>query len=339
MKALGYMKQYKAIALFSGGLDSILAVKWMLSRGYEVHPIFFHAPYLKADRALLSARQNGLELEVRDIYSEHVQLLYNPKYGFGKRLNPCIDCHGLMFRHAAELLNEKAAHFLISGEVLGQRPKSQRRDALDSVSRLSGVKDLIVRPLSQLLLPDTKPIREGWVSKDDLLAIQGRGRQVQHELARQLGVKEFPSPAGGCLLTDRNYCLRLQDLLDMNEVNRNSLELLSHGRHFRLQDGIKLIVGRDEADNLSIENLIQQGIRLQAKNIMGPLGLITSADPEPTVLNLALEIFMYFHPKASDLEPIVLQRFSEGVPVSEPFTMTSRKCSVDTLKRYHLSYN
>lgn len=333
------MKQHKAIALFSGGLDSILAVKWMQSRGYTVYPLFFRAPYLKADKAIQSAEQNGLELQIVDIQKEHILLLDNPTYGFGKLLNPCIDCHGLMFKKAAELLTVMGADFLISGEVLGQRPKSQRRDALDSVARLSGVKDLIVRPLSQLLLPETKPVREGWVDKDDLLAIHGRSRQAQHDLAERLGIIDYPSPAGGCLLTDRNYCLRLKDLMDNCEMDNNSLELLSQGRHFRLGKGVKLIVGRDEADNLAIEKLIETGIRLQARDVMGPVGLITNSDPDALSLKLALQIFTYYLSKGSGLEYVVLQRYKAGQALGVSEVMQSDKCDKETMKQYHISYD
>jgi len=333
------MKEHKAIALFSGGLDSILAVIWMQSRGYEIYPVFFRAPYLKSERAELSAKQNSIDLEIVDISTEHHGLLHNPAYGFGKRLNPCIDCHGLMFKTAAALLEKKSAHFLISGEVLGQRPKSQRRDALDSVSRLSGVRDLIVRPLSQLLLPPTKPVREGWVALDDLLAFQGRKRTAQQELALQLGIKDYPSPAGGCLLTDRNYCLRLQDLLDKGEDSLENLELLSQGRHFRLAEGLKLIVGRDEADNEALDALVVNGVRLQAERIMGPVGLLVGRFPTEAELQLALSIFLYFHPKAGDKETIIMQTFKAEKPVGETQLRESGKCNHEVMKKYHISYS
>ncbi len=337
--AMDNMKTHKAIALFSGGLDSILTVKWMQKYGYAVHPIFFRAPYFKAERALQSADKNGIELEVVDISPEHIQLLSSSAYGFGRRLNPCIDCHGLMFRKAGELLAARDADYLISGEVLGQRPKSQRRDALDSVRRLSGLKDLIVRPLSQLLLPETKPVREGWIDRTHLLAINGRGRSVQHRLAQELGVMDYPSPAGGCLLTDRNYCLRLQDLIDNQELTLENLELLGNGRHFRLAKDLKLIVGRDEQDNLALENEFQNGIRLQARDYMGPLGLLVGRRPEPAELMLALQIFMSFHTKVPARAAVQMQNFIHGLPQETPWETESGKASQDVVKTYHISYN
>lgn len=333
------MKTYKAIALFSGGLDSILAVKWMQNRGYRVHPVFFRAPYLKADRALISAEQNGLDLEVVDVSAEHLQLLYKPLYGFGKHLNPCVDCHGFMFRKAAEMLAAKEADFLISGEVLGQRPMSQRRDALESVGKLSGVKDLLVRPLSQQLLPETLPIREGWVKKEDLLAIHGRGRYAQLNLARQLGVKDFPAPAGGCLLTDRNYCLRLQDLLDRKLESLENLELLAFGRHFRLSENIKLIIGRNEADNIALEGIFSSGYRLLAKDTMGPLGLLIGDKPEPALLQIALKIFLHYHTKAEQQAVVTVQSFQNGHADDAPQDYTCDKGEAELAKQYRISYD
>ncbi len=333
------MKKHKAIALFSGGLDSILAVKWMQSRGYTVYPVFFRAPYLKEERAILSAEQNGIKLEVIDVTDEHMLLLDNPVYGFGKRLNPCIDCHGFMFRKAAQLLEEKQADFLISGEVLGQRPMSQRRDALDSVSKLSGVRDLIVRPLCQLHLPDTLPIREGWVDKSDLLDFHGRGRCSQMNLAHTLNVKDYPHPAGGCLLTDRNYCLRLKDLMDHSEVTKENLELLSYGRHFRIGEEVKLIVGRDEPDNDALEALFTDGYRLLAKDMMGPLGLIISDSIGQHDLHTALDLFLYYHPKAGATADIEVTRFVSGKQIGETQDYTASKATSETAKIYRISYD
>ncbi|PKN72162.1 MAG: tRNA (5-methylaminomethyl-2-thiouridylate)-methyltransferase [Candidatus Cloacimonetes bacterium HGW-Cloacimonetes-3] len=333
------MKKHRAIALFSGGLDSILAVKWMQSRGYTVYPIFFRAPYLKEDRALLSATQNDIELEVIDVTEEHLVLLDNPAYGFGKRLNPCIDCHGFMFRKAAELLVEKDADFLISGEVLGQRPMSQRRDALDSVSKLSGARDLIVRPLCQLHLPDTLPIREGWVDKSDLLDFHGRGRSAQMNLAHSLGVKDYPHPAGGCLLTDRNYCLRLQDLMDRSEVNSYNLELLSNGRHFRIGEKVKLIVGRDEPDNDALEVNFTDGFKLLAKDMMGPLGLIIADELGASELQIALSIFLYYHPKAKEITTFEVSRYKNGEQIGVAVECSAAKASAETARQFRISYD
>ncbi|MDD2229291.1 MAG: tRNA (5-methylaminomethyl-2-thiouridylate)-methyltransferase [Candidatus Cloacimonetes bacterium] len=333
------MKKYNAIALFSGGLDSILAVKWMQSRGYNVHAVYFRAPYMATDRAILSAKQNDIELEVIDVTEEHLLLLDNPVYGFGKRLNPCIDCHGFMFRKAAELLIEREADYLISGEVLGQRPMSQRRDSLDSVAKLSGVRDLIVRPLCQALLSDTLPIREGWVDKNDMLRFNGRGRTDQLNLAHKLGVTDYPHPAGGCLLTDKNYCLRLQDLIDSDELTIENLELLSNGRHFRMGDTHKVIVGREEADNIALEGVFKNGYMLLAKDIMGPLGLIIGKRIAELDLQNAYDLFLYYNTKASDQWTVEVTAYKDGKQIGDTFEVLANKAKPETIKQYRISYD
>lgn len=323
--------KYKAIALFSGGLDSILAVKWMQRLGYTVYPVFFATPYLPPERAIESAAVNGIKLIVRDISAEHLQMMENPVYGFGKYMNPCIDCHGLMFRLAGDMLTELGAHFLISGEVLGQRPMSQRREAMNQVGKLSGYKDLLIRPLSQQLMDDTLPIREGWVDKNELLDLSGRGRTRQLALAQELGISIFPSPAGGCLLTDASYSLRLRDLKKHQQVDTQNLHLLSYGRHFRLTPFCKLIIGRDAEDNASIEAFGKGGIYLGARDITGPLGYITCSEPDEDTLSLALSIFWYYHRKATDTGYVVIRR-PDGNSERQV-----RKCGEATVSKYYIT--
>jgi len=286
-----------ALALFSGGLDSILSVVWMRRLGYQVSPVCFFTSYIPPDRAINSAQANGLPLITREITDIHWAMLQDPLHGYGKNFNPCIDCHGLMFRLACQMLPELGADFLISGEVLGQRPMSQRRNALQAVDKLSGCADLIVRPLSQKLLPDTKPLREGWVDQDNMLAIQGRGRTQQLELAKQFGIT-FPSPGGGCLLTDRNFSLRLQDLISHAQADPGNIALLRWGRHFRLSDSVKLVIGRTREDNLGLEEAGYPGLYLKLRDLEGPLGLLTVPDPSPALLELAASIVLQYSSKA-----------------------------------------
>lgn len=295
------MSKRRAIALFSGGLDSILSVKYMQSLGYDVIPIFFKTPYLPDEKAKHYALVNGIDLVIHDISERHLNMLKNPRYGFGKNINPCIDCHAIMFTIAGELLQEYHADFLISGEVLGQRPMSQRKDAIAAVSKISGYKELLIRPLCQQLLPDTKPIQEGWVDREQMLAFHGRGRSAQKLLALQLGVREYPQPGGGCLLTDANYSVRLKDLLSHDEANPYNIELLKYGRHFRLNPETKLIVGRDEADNDAMERVYQGGMLLQTEEYMGPLGLLISSNYSPEVIELAASVYLYYSKKAPDM--------------------------------------
>lgn len=291
-------KQYKALALFSGGLDSLLCVMYMQKLGVEVIPIFFRTPFFTEERPLQTATDNGLSLTVIDFSEAHLNMLRNPQYGFGKNFNPCIDCHGLMFKTAGDLLEQFQADFLISGEVLSQRPMSQRRDAMNAVSKLSGYKDLLIRPLSQQLLPDTLPIRENWISKADMLAFNGRSRKPQIELAQELGVKSFPSPAGGCRLTDKNFSVRLRDLILYDQLELDNINLLRFGRHFRLNATTKLIVGRDEADNQNLIDLKIGDLYLLDEENPGPVGIIHGTDISDELLSLSAGIVAFYHKKA-----------------------------------------
>ncbi len=286
-----------AIALFSGGLDSILSVVLMQRLGHKIFPVAFRTPYISTAKAEQYARENGLHVIIRDITSEHLAMLQNPVHGYGKNFNPCIDCHGMMFAQAHSMLEELGADFLISGEVLGQRPMSQRRNALQAVDKLSGCPDLIVRPLSQKLLPDTKPLREGWVQKSSLLAIQGRGRNRQMELAAKLGIT-YPPPGGGCLLTDRNFSLRLRELVEHGQDSEANISLLRWGRHFRLSEGIKLVVGRTQEDNFGLEAEEFHGLYLKIRDAEGPLGLLTDPDPPEELIALAASIILHYSAKA-----------------------------------------
>ncbi len=325
-------REHSAIALFSGGLDSILAVKWMQKLGYTVYSVFFSTPYLTPDKALKSAQANGIELIVRDITDEHLMIVQNPKYGYGKNHNPCIDCRALMFQLAGGMLDELGASFIISGEVLGQRPMSQRFQALMQVSKGSEMKDLIVRPLSQKLLPDSRPILEGWVNKDEMLDLQGRGRTRQMELAQQLGVTEYPSPGGGCLLTDISFTLRLRDLINHGQDNPLQIELLKWGRHFRLSPTLKLIVGRHKNDNFGLDQAAKDLPRLQIRDIPGPLGVLTAPDATQEELNLAASILLSYCNKAPDPGAVIY-----SIDSIESSQIMAHKRSKDSLAQYIIS--
>ncbi len=291
-------KSRTALALFSGGLDSLLSVLVVRQAGVRVIPLFFRTPFFTEERALRTCEQNGLQLEVIDISDRFLIMMEHPFYGFGKNFNPCIDCHGLMFNLAGELLDHYKADFLISGEVLGQRPMSQRKDALNAVAKLSGYKDLLVRPLSQQLLPDTRPVREGWIIKDALLAISGRSRKPQMELVRHFGISEVPSPGGGCLLTDRNFTARFRDLVEHQKLDLQSISLLRFGRHFRLNSTAKLIIGRDEPDNMHMLESGQGGLFLLNLEIPGPLGLLTPDSVDDQLVGLAASLLAFYNKKS-----------------------------------------
>jgi len=291
-------RKYRCLALFSGGLDSMLTVLLMHQLGYEVIPVFFKTPFFGSANAEKAARHIGFELLVIDITKEHIEMLKNPRYGFGKNMNPCIDCHGLMLKKAAELIPEYKIDFIISGEVLGQRPMSQRADALNAVAKLSGIKDLLVRPLCQKLLPDTKPIREGWVNKEEMLDISGRGRYRQMELAERYKITYYQNPGGGCLLTDMGYSRRLKDLMDNDMFEEKFIRFLEVGRHFRLNSSLKLIVGRNNNDNNKLSTLATTETVLQTADFPGPLAVINSkANPQENEIHWAASLLLRYNNK------------------------------------------
>ena len=250
----------KGIGLLSGGLDSMLAVKVLQAQDIQVECVCFVTPFFGPDKANLANRQLRIPLHIVDITDIHLEMLKNPRYGYGKNMNPCIDCHGLMLREAGSLMKKLGAQFVFTGEVLGERPMSQNKNSLRSVEKLSGLQGYILRPLSAQLLPETIPEQEGLVDRSRLLSIEGRSRKPQLELVETYGITEFPEPAGGCLLTDPGYSRRLRDLMQRGvELSRRNLELLKVGRHLLLEDGAKIIIGRNEAENDRIERLRQPG--------------------------------------------------------------------------------
>ena len=248
-------KKYRAFALFSGGLDSILSVLWMKKIGVEIIPIFFKTAFFGPETALEIAKKSKINLTIIDITEEHMQMVLNPKYGYGKYFNPCIDCHANMFRIAKNLLDEVGASFLISGEVVGQRPMSQNKDALNSVSNLGNIEGLLVRPLSAKLLKPTIPEINGWIDRNKLLSISGRSRTQQIELAKKYNLEDYESPAGGCLLTDKNFANKIKDFIKYDKLTVSDIELLKFGRHFRLKNGAKLVVGKNHNDNLALKKI------------------------------------------------------------------------------------
>jgi len=295
----------KILALFSGGLDSLVSVFLMQKLGFEVIPIFCSTPFFRPSRAVLVAKANDLDLHIVDISKEHLLMLENPKYGYGKNFNPCIDCHGLMFRVLKDLLDTYRAGFIISGEVLNQRPMSQRYDALNAVKKLSNVGDLIIRPLSQKLLSDTLPIRVGWVNKDDLLQINGRSRKEQLRIAEEFGLKEVQNSGGGCLLTDKGYSRRLKELIDHNQLDMKNINFLEVGRHFRLTKEIKMIVNREDNEMEYLHSIIQDEVILKCKNIPGPIGILNSTLPlSMNIIQNAGNILLRYTPKAKNNEVV-----------------------------------
>ncbi|MEW6665887.1 MAG: tRNA 4-thiouridine(8) synthase ThiI [Thermodesulfobacteriota bacterium] len=266
----------KALAVFSGGLDSMLAAELVRAQDIEVLGLFFETPFFTSLRPLKSAAAIHLPLKVIDITGIHLEMVKNPRHGYGSRMNPCIDCHALMLAEAGKRLEQEGARFLITGEVLGQRPMSQNRGALTVVARESGFEGLILRPLSARLLPATVPEQSGWVKREELMAFSGRSRKPQMRLAEVFGIRDYPSPAGGCLLTDVTFSRRLKDLLSsQSTLEVRELELLKVGRHFRTGPGTKVVVGRNQEENEAICMLAKEGdLLLRTVTVPGPTVLV-----------------------------------------------------------------
>lgn len=271
----------KAIALFSGGLDSVLAAELIRRQNIDVVCLTFTTPFFNAQKAKAAIRQlNHLSLEIMDITEEHLKMLKAPRYGYGRNMNPCIDCHTLMLNIAGRKMEETGSDFIITGEVLGQRPMSQNKQSLRLVAKNSGYGDYILRPLSAQLLEPIKAERENLVDRSKLLAIQGRGRKTQIQLAAEFGIRDYAPPAGGCLLTDPLFTRRLMDLFS-NQPHHTlrDIELLKHGRHFRVGENCKIIVGRNNADNEAIKRLsTSRDLIFHMKNFPGPTVLAIGDD-------------------------------------------------------------
>lgn len=258
------MMKKKAISLISGGLDSILAAKLIMEQGIEVTGFHFTSPFSsKRDKergaqAIRTASELGIELLTRHKEEDYLEMLRNPKHGYGKNMNPCIDCRIYMLKITASVMVDIGASFVVTGEVLGQRPMSQRRETIRMIEKESGLQGLIVRPLSARCFVSTLPEIEGILDRGKLLGIAGRGRTVQYALAEKYGLREFSKPGGGCLLTDPIFSQKLKELFTKEkDFTLQDIELLSLGRHFRLGKEAKLIVGRNQEENEKLKDLCE----------------------------------------------------------------------------------
>jgi len=269
------MKKYKCLALMSGGLDSILSAKILKEEGIEVTPICFNSFFFSSVLAEKAAKQIGLKLRVVDFSKDHLKMLKNPKHGYGSAVNPCIDCHLLMIKTAGKIMKKEGYDFIATGEVLGQRPMSQNINSLNLIEKESGLKGLIVRPLSVKVLPATIPEQLGIIKRDHFYDISGRGRGRQIELAKKFKIKEYPSPAGGCILTDINYSKRLFELFKrVPKFTGNDAQVIKFGRVF-WKDNLLIVVPRDAKECLEIANLRKRGdVVLEPHNFSGPTVLI-----------------------------------------------------------------
>ncbi|BAZ92589.1 tRNA (5-methylaminomethyl-2-thiouridylate)-methyltransferase [Thiohalobacter thiocyanaticus] len=315
------MSQRKAVALISGGLDSLLAARVIMEQGVHVEGINFFTGFCveghthairnqdqakpKRNNALWVAEQLGIKLHIVDIIEEYKDVVINPKHGYGANLNPCLDCKVFMVGKAREWIEAHGFDFIITGEVIGQRPKSQRADTMPVVAHESGAEDLLLRPLCAKNLPETLPEREGWVERERLYDFSGRSRKPQMALAQQFGFEDYAQPAGGCcFLTDRQYSTKLADLWQARGERRYELDdimLLKVGRHIRPRSNFKLIIGRDEGENNFLEGYRKQFTHLRSTSHKGPLVLL-DGEVDDADLELAARL---------------LGRFSQGRDAAE----------------------
>jgi len=280
-------KRSSGLGLCSGGLDSILSGLVLREQGLRVEWITFETPFFSSEKARRAAANTGIPLTVKNITKPYLTMLKAPNCGYGKHMNPCLDCHALMFRMAGEVMKAKGFDFLFSGEVLGQRPMSQTRPSLRYVEKHSGFDGYIVRPLSAKRLEETIPEKEGLIDREALLGITGRSRKEQIRLAQHFNLTEYPAPAGGCLLTDKGYSNRLKDLFaHQDRYSENELHLLKYGRHFRINADAKVIVGRTKQDNAQMERYVDPGVDmlLKVRDLPGPLVVIPQGAAKDTVL-------------------------------------------------------
>ena len=300
--------RYKAVGLLSGGLDSSLAAKLMLDQGIEVHVVNISMPWGcgSPSRAVKLAENMGLPIKIIPLGDDYLSILNKPKYGFGSAHNPCIDCHIYMVKKAAAYMREIGASFVFTGEVLGQRPMSQRRKCLDWVEQDGGIPGRLLRPLSAKLLPVTIPEQEGIVDRDKLLEISGRARRQQYDLAVKLGVAGFSSPGGGCLLTEKLFGARLKDVLKGGCPDIASTAVLGLGRYFRLDDDSFVILGRDQDENEKLmKYAMPEDVLLRPMIFPGPVALLRAKAVTTGHMTLAAGMAQ-FYSKSRDLDPLSL---------------------------------
>jgi tRNA-specific 2-thiouridylase len=279
--------QMKAIALFSGGLDSMLAIKVLQEQGIEVIAVNFNIGFGstedRREHMQKVAKEVGVELVIADVRERYVsEVLFSPKYGYGSAFNPCIDCHGNMFKWAKEYMDKYGASFVISGEVLNERPMSQRKEAMNQVEKISGLTGLVLRPLSAKFMAPTTPELEGWVDREQLLDLEGRSRKRQYELVEKYGIDYFESPGGGCLLTDKFVAIKIRDFIRYDNFTKADIDVIKFGRHFRVGPTAKLVVGRHQEDNEKIRGIVNEKFDTvhMPEGIIGPVSLLAkSATP------------------------------------------------------------
>lgn len=291
------MNKPKAIALLSGGLDSTLAVKMLLDQGIDVEAINFVSPFCQCGRGGCSSTETAnrlnIPLKIMNVGSDYLRIVRNPVHGYGKHMNPCIDCRIFMLKKAKKYARQTGAAFLCTGEVLGQRPMSQHRQALDMIEEEAGLKGKILRPLSAKLLPETIAEKKGLVNREKLLDIEGRSRKPQLQMAKEAAITNYPCPAGGCLLTDKEFAAKIRDLFQHKaRISLKDVLLLKTGRHFRFGKN-KIIVGRNEPENNALLQKKNKGdYMFEAKGCGSPITLLQGTKTRQAI-SLAAQLTAY----------------------------------------------
>ncbi len=329
----------KALALLSGGLDSILATRLILEQAIEVEAINFVTTFCTCTRkgcqhaGTQAAQTLEIPLKVLNITEEYLKVVKNPKYGYGSQMNPCIDCRIFTFSKAKSYMEEINASFIVTGEVLGERPMSQRKDAILLIEKESGLKGLIVRPLSSQFFEPTIPEIEGVVDRSKLLDISGRSRKPQIALAKEFGINDYPCAAGGCLLTDPGFAKRIKDLIEHNALIMDEVKLLRIGRHFRLSNEAKLIVGRDEAENNILETLVRNGdVCFKLKDNQGPFSVLRGKLGD-SLIELAAKLIGH-HTKFRNEERLQIDYWK--TPVSNHTTISIRAANIEDVEKVRI---
>lgn len=326
----------KAVALLSGGLDSNLAVRIMREQGVDVEAVSIKTPFCDFDCGRgcghnIKEVVSDLGIKLKTIYlgEEYLKMVKNPKYGYGSGMNPCIDCRAMMYKSAKAHMDEIGADFLITGEVLSQRPMSQNKRALQIIERTAEIEGKVVRPLSAGNLPPSDPEIFGLIKRENLYSISGRSRKEQLKLAKRYGINDPPNAAGGCLLTDRSFSNRLKDLITKcdRDMTLNDVELLKVGRHFRLSNTAKLIVGRNEEENEIVTGLtMSNDLLLEAIEYKGPVGLIRGSDPQSVLTTAAAIVLRY-----SDAPKVCTSTVKVYTRTQILFSMDSVPCEESSL--------
>ncbi|OGW82696.1 MAG: hypothetical protein A2987_03540 [Omnitrophica bacterium RIFCSPLOWO2_01_FULL_45_10] len=329
----------KAVALLSGGLDSILAIRLMLEQEVEIEALNFLTVFCTCTRkgcqnaAKTAAETLKVPLKIVNISEEYLQIVKSPKHGYGSNMNPCIDCRIFIFKKAKEYMEKVGASFIITGEVLGERPMSQRKDAILLIEKEAGLKGLILRPLSAKFFEPTIPENQGLINRNRLLDISGRSRKPQIALAEGFGINDYPCPAGGCLLTDSGFARRIKDLIEHDSLDLSNVRLLKTGRHFRLTENAKLIIGREDSENAVLEAQIEDGdICLRLSDYPSPFSIIRG-DADNGLIELAASVVAY-HTKFRGQETLRIDY--RKVPILNHTTISIRPAKLEEVEKIRI---